>query len=148
MTGADISLCDLVVGGAPEGFDGRILGDLARGHGGPVLHLARDDRRAAAMADALGFFAPDLPLLRFPAWDCTPYDRVSPHAEVSAARMATLAALADGFDAPAVVLATVNAVTIRTPARDFVAGASWAAAAWRRSSATSSEICESLAPPS
>ena len=126
MTAA-ITRTDLTVGGAPEGFDARIVSELARGHGGPVLHLARDDRRAAAMEEALSFFAPDLPILRFPAWDCTPYDRISPHAEVSAARMATLAALADGFAAPAIILATVNAATIRTPAREWVAAASWSA---------------------
>ncbi|MEO1612259.1 MAG: transcription-repair coupling factor, partial [Pseudomonadota bacterium] len=127
-----ITRSDLVVGGAPEGFDAKIVADLARDHGGPVLHLARDDRRAAALADALGFFAPDLPILQFPAWDCTPYDRVSPLAEVSAARMAALAALADGFDAPAIILATVNAATIRTPTRELIAAASWSAAVGER----------------
>ena len=36
----------------------------------------------AALARALGFFAPDIAVLEFPAWDCLPYDRVSPHAGV------------------------------------------------------------------
>ena len=126
------SRTDLVVGGAPEGFDAKIVADLARAEGRPVLHLARDDRRAAALKDALGFFAPDLPVLDYPAWDCTPYDRISPNAEVSAARMATLSWLAEGLgdaDArrPAIVLATVNAASIRTPSRDFIKGASWTA---------------------
>ncbi|MEM8754003.1 MAG: transcription-repair coupling factor, partial [Pseudomonadota bacterium] len=123
---------DLTVGGAPEGFDAKLVADLVRAEAGPVLHVARDDRRAAAMADALAFFAPDLPVLRFPAWDCTPYDRVSPNAEISAARMATLAALADGFEAPAIVLATANAVALRTPPRKTVADASWSAAVGQR----------------
>ena len=33
------------------------------------------------------FFAPDIEVLEFPAWDCLPYDRVSPHAGVVAQRM-------------------------------------------------------------
>jgi transcription-repair coupling factor (superfamily II helicase) len=61
------------------------------------VHIARDDKRAEAMARALAFFDPAIPVLRFPGWDCLPYDRVSPNPEVSAARMATLATLAAGF---------------------------------------------------
>jgi transcription-repair coupling factor (superfamily II helicase) len=48
------------------------------------------------MARALAFFDPSMPVLRFPGWDCLPYDRVSPNPEVSAARMATLATLRRG----------------------------------------------------
>ncbi|MEM7544458.1 MAG: transcription-repair coupling factor [Pseudomonadota bacterium] len=122
-----ITATDLLVGGVPEGFDGRFVSDMARSHGRPILHIARDDRRAAALSDALAFFAPDLPVLRFPAWDCTPYDRISPNAEVSAQRMATLAALVDGIDMPAIVLSTVNAAALRTPPRATVAGGTWVA---------------------
>lgn len=66
MSKASVTKTDLRVGGAPEGFDGKILAELARDQGGPVLHISRDDRRAASMADALAFFAADLPVLTFP----------------------------------------------------------------------------------
>ena len=122
----------LRVGGAPEGYDGFLTAELARAHGGPVLHVARDDRRAAATADALAFFAGDIPVLRFPAWDCTPYDRISPNVEISAQRMATLAMLADGLDRPAIVLATVGAVTLKTPARAVVGAGSFTASVGER----------------
>jgi transcription-repair coupling factor (superfamily II helicase) len=52
--------------------------------GAPLVHVARDDKRMAAMRAALAFFAPGLPVLTFPAWDCLPYDRVSPNPEISA----------------------------------------------------------------
>jgi transcription-repair coupling factor (superfamily II helicase) len=117
----------VLVGGAPEGFDASVLlGTLERA-GGPVVHVARDDARLSAMREALAFFAPEVPVLNFPAWDCPPYDRISPNGEVSAARMATLAALADGFERPAVVLTTVNAATQRVPPRGVVGGASFTA---------------------
>ena len=87
-----------------------------------MVHVARDDARLAAMRAALRFFAPELPVLAFPAWDCLPYDRISPNPEIAAARMATLAALAGGFDRPAAVLTTVNAATQRVPAREVLAG--------------------------
>ena len=89
----------ILMGGAPEGFDARILmKELGRGH--PVLHVARDDKRAEAMRAALAVMAPEVAVLDFPAWDCLPYDRVSPNPEISARRMATLAALAEGRAGP------------------------------------------------
>jgi transcription-repair coupling factor (superfamily II helicase) len=81
----------ITLGGAPEGFDAALVVAEVDKRGGPVVHIARDDKRMAAMADALAFFAPDLPVFRFPSWDCLPYDRVSPNADISATRMATRA---------------------------------------------------------
>ena len=76
-----------MTGGAPEGYDAKLLAELVARADGPVIHVLRDDTRLAAMQQALKFFAPDLPVLVFPAWDCLPYDRISPNAEVSARRM-------------------------------------------------------------
>ena len=117
------------VGGAPEGFDAKLLADLVRRADSPVLHVARDDARMTAIIDSLKIFAPDIPVLRFPAWDCLPYDRVSPNPEISAARMATLAALARGWDRPSVVVSTLNAVTQRIPPREAIRSASFTAKA-------------------
>jgi len=109
----------ILLGGAPEGFDARLVArDLARG--APVIHVARDDKRMEAMRAALAFMAPETVVLTFPAWDCLPYDRVSPNPEIGAQRMATLAALAQGLPAPFVLLTTVNAATQRLPARDVL----------------------------
>ncbi len=115
------------VGGAPEGFDAVLLAEWVREAGGPVCHVARDAGRMAALRMALEFVAPDLPVLDFPAWDCVPYDRVSPAADISAARMAVLATLAEGFDRPAVVLTTLNAATQKVPPSETVAAASFTA---------------------
>ena len=82
------------MGGAPEGFDAQLILRELQKTGAPVLHVARDDKRLAEMRAALRFFAPDVVVLDFPGWDCLPFDRVSPNADVSASRMATLAALA------------------------------------------------------
>ena len=73
----------------------------------------------AALARALAFFAPDIAVLEFPAWDCLPYDRVSPHAGVVAQRMTALSRLArlKGRDRPSVLLTTVNAALQRVPAQ-------------------------------
>jgi len=117
----------VIIGGAPEGFDARlVLGEVAKA-GGPVVHIARDDKRLAAMRDGLAFFAPDMPVVVFPAWDCVPYDRVSPNADISAARMATLAGLAHGMPDRFVLLTTLGAAMQRLPAREVLREAAFTA---------------------
>ncbi len=116
-----------LTGGAPEGYDAKLLAQLVARTDAPVIHVLRDDKRLAAMQQALKFFAPDLPVLVFPAWDCLPYDRISPNAEVSARRMGTLAILADGFERASVILTTLNAATQKIPPRAVVASSSFTA---------------------
>jgi len=118
----------LILSGAPEGMDAALVArELARGN--PVIHIARDDRRMAAMRAALGFFAPTAAVLEFPAWDTTPYDRVSPAAGVMAARMAVLTALAHGaLKGPFVLLTTLSAAMQRVPAREALRDAGFSAA--------------------
>jgi len=120
------------VGGVPEGYDAKfLLSELAK-NGRAVLHIARDDKRLAAMAEALQFFAPDVPVFTFPAWDCLPYDRVSPNAEISATRMATLAGLVHDMPKSCMVLTTLNAAMQRIPARSVIQGASFRATVGQR----------------
>ncbi|OUD10827.1 transcription-repair coupling factor [Marivivens niveibacter] len=117
----------ITVCGAPEGFDAQLILNEIEKSNAPVLHVARDDRRLTEIQAAISFFAPDMPVVVFPAWDCLPYDRVSPNADVSAARMATLAALCHGMPAKFVVLTTLNAATQKIPARDVLKSASFTA---------------------
>ncbi|MBN2741936.1 MAG: transcription-repair coupling factor [Rhodobacteraceae bacterium] len=117
--------------GAPEGYDAALIA-RELGKGRPVIHVARDDRRLAAMRAALAFFAPDTVVLDFPAWDCLPYDRVSPNPDVSATRMATLAALSAGIPGPFVLLTTLSSAMQRVPAREVLQGASFSARVGQR----------------
>ena len=114
----------LHVWGAPEGFDAVLLARRRGEHGGEMLHVARDDARMARLAEALNFFAPDVEVLRVPAWDCLPYDRVSPNPEIVAERIATLGRLLDKPRKPRVVLTTVNALVQRVPPRHVFRGSS------------------------
>ncbi|WP_299148177.1 transcription-repair coupling factor [uncultured Tateyamaria sp.] len=121
----------VTVSGAPEGFDARLILEEVAARG-PVVHVARDDKRLAAMRAALRFFAPDMPVLVFPGWDCLPYDRVSPNADISAQRMATLAALVHGMPEQFILLTTLNAATQRVPARGLLAEATFTATVGNR----------------
>lgn len=115
------------MGGAPEGFDARLILNELEKSGQPVLHIARDDKRMEAMRAALAFFAPDIPVMVFPGWDCLPYDRVSPNADVAAARMACLAALVHQMPKQFILLTTLNAASQRVPARAVLRDAAFSA---------------------
>ncbi|MFC2967439.1 transcription-repair coupling factor [Acidimangrovimonas pyrenivorans] len=117
----------ITLGGAPEGYDARLLARELEKSGGAVIHVARDDKRLEAMRTALAFFAPDAVVLTLPAWDCLPFDRISPNPDVSATRMATLAALAHGVPGPFILLTTLSAAMQRIPARDTLREASFSA---------------------
>ncbi|MDH5558725.1 MAG: transcription-repair coupling factor, partial [Alphaproteobacteria bacterium] len=93
----------------------------------PILHVARDDLRMARMAAMLKFAVPELPVFSVPAWDCLPYDRVSPNAQIVAARLDALTRLAGGGTASPVVLTTVSAVLQRLPPRATLAEATLSA---------------------
>ncbi len=107
--------------GAPEGFDATIVNKEAQQGG--VIHVARDAHRLQAMRAALEFFAPELPVFHFPAWDCLPFDRVSPNADISAQRMSSLASFLAQMPKSYVVLTTLSAASQRVPARATVASA-------------------------
>lgn len=104
----------------PEGQDARFLAERARIVSRDkqiCVHVAMDELRVSALAECLAFFAPDVEVILFPAWDCLPYDRVSPHTDVMAGRVAALSRLlewkSDGLFKPRIVLTSVNAISQR-----------------------------------
>ena len=122
----------ITVSGTPEGFDARFLCSELDKQDAPLVHVSRDDKRLDAMRAALRFFAPDLPVVIFPGWDCLPYDRISPNADISAQRMATLAGLVHGMPKRFILLTTINAATQRLPARDLLRDAAFTARVGKR----------------
>ncbi|WP_353182239.1 transcription-repair coupling factor [Bosea sp. (in: a-proteobacteria)] len=122
--------------GVPDGFDAVVLADLTRARArkaeGPALlvFVARDGQRLQVLENALQFVAPDLEVMSFPAWDCQPYDRVSPAPAIVAHRMTTLSRLArtKSGERPRLLLTTVNAALQRVPAFGKVASESFSAA--------------------
>ena len=115
------------IAGLPEGADALALAEIARSTGGQdVLHVARDGQRLERLQDGLRFFAPEREVLIFPAWDCLTYDRLSPHPDIVAERIETLARLATPKKpgAPArIVLASAGAVLQRVLPRSLYAEA-------------------------
>lgn len=101
--------------GIADGMEGFVLAGLADQNDAPLIHVARDAARMADIAQVLSFAAPELDIIQLPAWDCLPYDRVSPSAEVTAQRLAALTRIAALAAHPrrAIVLTSANAVLQR-----------------------------------
>jgi transcription-repair coupling factor (superfamily II helicase) len=119
----------LTLAAVARGAQPLVMADLARAArdasaNGRAVFVAPDDAAMRAVADAAAFFAPELDVIEFPAWDCLPYDRASPALSVSARRLASLHRLQgrssrkDG-ERPQLLVTTINALLQRvvTPFR-------------------------------
>jgi len=111
---APLTLSSLARGAQPL-----VLADLARAAKTRAVFIAPDEAAMQAIADSAAFFAPELDVIAFPAWDCLPYDRASPALSVSARRLAALHRLQGKAAGPQLLVTTINAVIQRvaTPFR-------------------------------
>ncbi|HAG35461.1 MAG TPA: transcription-repair coupling factor, partial [Erythrobacter sp.] len=102
----------------------------ARASTGRAVFIAPDDSAMRAIVDAAAFFAPELEVIEFPAWDSLPYDRASPALSISARRLSALFRLQAGKAKAQLVVTTANAVLqrvlspfrIRESVREFKPG--------------------------
>jgi transcription-repair coupling factor (superfamily II helicase) len=109
----------LTLSGVPTGFQPWMLADLARASAAGsapkrTIFITPDEQAMQAVADAATYFAPEVELIRIPAWDCLPYDRASPSLRSASERLAGLHALQSPVRGPQLVLTTINAITQRT----------------------------------
>ena len=119
MGGAEnLPLKSNILFGVPEGQDAFVLKNRAieaQQTGGVALHVANDDARAQTLIDLMAFFAPEIEIVHFPAWDCLPYDRVSPTTQIVGQRMKALMQLKargqSDIRKPMLVVTTVQAMT-------------------------------------
>lgn len=101
--------------GAPEGADTLTLAAVMRGINAPIVAVFRDEGRMRQASERLDFVDPDLDIIHLPAWDCLPYDRISPNAEVVAGRLDALSRLAAGVEGPCIVLTTIASILQKVP---------------------------------
>ncbi|MCF6292743.1 MAG: transcription-repair coupling factor, partial [Robiginitomaculum sp.] len=112
----------LLVSGAPEGLDAQIVSEAILDREGLGVFVARDDVRAARFIECVNFFAPNLKTIFLPGWDCLPFDRVSPSADIAAKRSAALSELAVYHEdtEPCLIVTTVNSLLQRLPPVDLL----------------------------
>ncbi len=109
----------LTLSSVARGAQPLVLADLARAAKGRAVFIAADDSAMHAITESAAFFAPELEVIEFPAWDCLPFDRASPALTVSAKRLAALQILQHKRERPQLIVTTINAVLQRvlTPFR-------------------------------
>ncbi|MEP1421955.1 MAG: CarD family transcriptional regulator, partial [Erythrobacter sp.] len=120
----------LTLSSLPRGAQPLVLADLARAAKQRAVFIAPDDAAMRSVAEAARFFAPEVEVLEFPAWDCLPYDRASPALSVSAARLSALFRMQRPSSSSQLIVTTANAVLqrvltpfrIRESVREFKVG--------------------------
>lgn len=120
----------VTIANAVPGTEPLILAEMARA-GKAVAYVLSDGQRIADFEQMLGFVAPDIPVISLPAWDCLPYDRVSPGSDAEARRLSALSALVhhNRNPYPAILLVTVNAMLQMLPPPDVIASLGFSAQA-------------------
>jgi transcription-repair coupling factor (superfamily II helicase) len=116
------------LGNVPQGMEALVLAELAQA-GTPIAYAVSDGQRIADLEQMLAFHAPSIPVLVIPGWDCLPYDRVSPSADVSARRLSAMTGLIQHARKPhpAIVLTTANGLVQKLPPREVIAGLGFSA---------------------
>ncbi|MHA6333743.1 transcription-repair coupling factor [Qipengyuania sp. CAU 1752] len=120
----------LTLASVARGAQPLVMSDLARAAKGRAVFIAPDESAMHAIAEAAHYFAPELEVIEFPAWDCLPYDRASPALAVSARRLSALHRLQIGKAGSQLLVTTVNAAMqrvltpfrIRESVREFAPG--------------------------
>ncbi len=105
------------VSSVAEGYDAFLLDKLIRTSQKDILYIVSDGISLEQTAEVLSYLNPKLEILKFPAWDTVPYDRVSPNVNIVAQRVETLSALATIPSAkkPRVIIASIGAVLQKLP---------------------------------
>ncbi len=125
LVASEKQVASLSLEAVPEGYDAYILSQYAARSSQDILYILREDLRMATTEAALKFFSPNIEIISFPAWDCLPYDRVSPNPEIVAERMSALVKLCTPSKTPRIILTTVNAALQRVPSAKMVSKASY-----------------------
>lgn len=128
-----------VLYGVPEGQDARILAERARAIMSDdriLIHVAMDGHRQSNLQEQLAFFTPEVRMIVMPAWDSLPYDRVSPHGDIVAARVAALSGLVRWTQEqeryPRILLVSLNAAVQKIMPAESLREASFTARTGQR----------------
>ena len=105
-----------------------------RKHHKTSVFVARDGKGIGAWQHAFAFFAPNVRVLVFPAWDCMPYDALEPNPACIASRLSCLRQLLnnDSTQEPCVVLTQASALLQRVPPPSFIRKQAFALVAGKR----------------
>lgn len=106
---------DNLLTGVTEGFEPFIIQQWWQTKNRPIVFITHREEKADLAWQQLKILLPQAPIYLFPAWDCLPYDRVSPSHEIVTQRLLTLQALLSSADKPCIVITSINAFLQKLP---------------------------------
>ena len=97
-----------------EGADALYLSEQA--DNAFICHVCLDEVRLKNLKSLIEYFNPDIEILVFPAWDCLPYDRVSPSTDILGKRLEALSYLKANQirKNKVIILTTISAIAQKT----------------------------------
>ena len=106
--------CDLIK--TPDDSKGYVAAKLTKNFpDSDCVFIAKDDKEIENINKQIRYFLPDAHILNFYAWDCLPYDRVSPKSIILSNRVRTLYKLANKKAGQKFFIVTsINAVSQKT----------------------------------
>lgn len=104
----------------PENSTSFVLSHIISQSKHPILHVSRDDKRLQELVREISYFHPKANIIEIPAWDCLPYDRVSPSMYITSKRVEGLCKLARNNADNTIIVTTVNALLQRVPPKSSI----------------------------
>ncbi len=111
------TLQNCTISSVPDGYDAFLLAKLQLSSKHDIIYVVSDGVALEHTAQILNTIASQIEILKFPAWDTVPYDRVSPNVNVVATRVGTLSTLAQNPTPkkPRIILTSSGAILQRLP---------------------------------
>lgn len=105
------------ISSVPDGYDAVLLDKFILNSAKEILYIVSDGNALERAAELLAYFNPKLDILKFPAWDTVPYDRVSPNINITAQRVETLTTIVSNPNPkkPRVILASIGSALQKLP---------------------------------
>lgn len=119
-----------VLSSLPEGAESIVLSQIVSDCDNGILYIARDDKRMEHVCSAMEYFSPKCRIIKIPAWDCLPYDRVSPTIHTANKRTEALCELTSLKSRKnTLIITTVNSVLQRIPPKEVLSDLTFTAKA-------------------
>lgn len=110
-------LKDYTISSVAEGYDAFLLRDLLFKSKQDILYVVSDGVSLERTAELIKSISPETEVLKLPAWDTVPYDRVSPNVNIVAERVAALGNIVTNPNPkkPRIIIASIGAVLQKLP---------------------------------
>ena len=109
----------------PEGLNYLIISEIVVSKK-LVFYILENDLKLQSAKKAINFINSEINLLTLPAWDCIPYDRLSPHRDIISKRIKTISFLVENVNEiknkiirPTIILTTINSWLQKIPPKNF-----------------------------